>query len=152
MSNQIKTFGSKFFPNISHLASVYRRNNLNKPVYINFHKDFKNTGYVRKIHTIQRKKCITGDTFHIGSSTFFIKDERTHIPCYDKDILVLSDYFTDSYMTFHNKLILIECDFSLPKKYKILCIKEAPYNTTHISQLESQLARTLEHHPNINIV
>lgn len=80
---------------------------------INFFKDFKNNGYVKKV------LCLYEDNSDV---IYFNDRDRTEIPCIDKEIFIISNYD-------HEKMIdtytLIQTDFSIPINYKILMVENS---------------------------
>ncbi|MFJ8528462.1 hypothetical protein [Bacillus sp. NPDC094106] len=80
---------------------------------INFLKDFRNNGYVKKV------LCVYEDVFY-GDVVYYNNREKTDIPCIENDIFILSNY-KDGINTY----TLVQIDFSIPSKYKILLQKDS---------------------------
>lgn len=154
MNKIIRTIGSWIFPNTYNLALNLTKNTSNpKPKTLNLHKEFKNSGYIRKIHSISKNiNLINSESFYIADSTFYRGEQRTCITCHNNDFFLISDYYTSNNMTFFNKLILIQCDFNNSKNYKIICVKEAPFNNTPLRELESEIAFELSKLKDIKII
>lgn len=149
MKLKIKTLHNILLPNTTRRALKRKRvHSQDDTIYIDFFSTFRNAGYVRKIHSLH---VSSNKVLHINKSTLYTKNERKRVPCNDKDVLLLSDYFTDRHFVFHNKFILIQCDFSLPSMYRILYTKEYPINSLSIPELESIIANEIHSKTNIKI-
>ncbi|BAO05101.1 hypothetical protein CF067_17025 [Clostridium sporogenes] len=86
---------------------------------INFFKDFKNNGYVKKVI------CIYEDVRCLPDVTYFnYSNDRatTDISCIDKQIFIISDYDNENNTRTYT---LVQTDFSIPIKYKVLMIKNS---------------------------
>ena len=149
-----KPIGIKLFPEIRNLAiAIHNVKSFHEPKIINWVKEFSHAGYVRKIHSISKKENEEGTySYHIAESTFYTNKERTAVKCKDRDFFLLSDYYTGKYMTFYNKLILVQCDFKTKKKYKIISIEEGSFNKTPITHLEEAIANTLSMSDEIKVI
>lgn len=87
---------------------------------INFRKDFKNNSYVKKILCLYERDIETTRNLASERDVLYYNDRtQTEIPCIDKEILIISDFQNGS------RYILVQTDFSLPNKYKILMIKNS---------------------------
>nr|WP_032072503.1 hypothetical protein [Clostridium botulinum]BAP25763.1 hypothetical protein [Clostridium botulinum] len=93
-----------------------------KPIHyqrINFFKYFKNNGYVKKI------LCLYEDVRCIPDVAYFnYSNDRatTDIPCIDKEIFIISNYDNENGIRTYT---LVQTDFSIPIKYKVLMIKNS---------------------------
>lgn len=90
----------------------------NFPVYerINFLKYFKNNGYVKKV------LCLYKDTRTNSDVVYYNDRDRTNIPCIDKDVFIISNY---NHANNVDTYTLVQVDFSLPEKYKIIMSESA---------------------------
>lgn len=79
---------------------------------INFLRDFKNNGYVKKVLCLYE-----GNSF--VDVVYYNDREITEIPCLDKEIFIIANY--DNRV---NTYTLVQMDFSIPLNYKILMIKD----------------------------
>lgn len=154
MNKILRTIGLKIFPNLYVIAnSSIKNTSITKPKTINWHKEFKNSGYIRKINSISKNISYdNSESFHISESCFYRGEQRAYITCNHKDFLLISDYYTSNDMIFFNKLTLIQCDFNRPKNYNIICVKEAPFNKSPLRELESEIALELSKLDDIKII
>lgn len=154
LNKALRTIGSMIFPNL-HTAAQHINKTTSKKKTKNLYllKDFKNSGYIRKIHSISKNiNSINSETFYITESTFYRGEKRNCINCSNKEFILIADYYTNKAMTFFNKLTLIQCDFSSPKNYNIICTKEAPFNKSSFRELEIEIASELSKLDNIKII
>lgn len=89
---------------------------------INFFKDFKNNGYVKKV------LCLYEDCRYNADVTYFNDRDKTDIPCIDKEIFIISNYDHENKI---NTYTLVQMDFSIPIKYKILMSESLEDNSTN---------------------
>lgn len=87
---------------------------------INFRVDFKNKGYVKKVLSLYEREGSgrTPNHFPDIDVVYYNNREQTNVPCLDKEILIISNYNEGI-----NTYTLVQTDFSIPTKYKILLIK-----------------------------
>lgn len=78
---------------------------------INFRKDFKNNGYVKKVLCLYRHQ--------ISDVVYYNDRDTTEVPCIDKEIFIISNYNT------LNSYTLVQIDFSIPLKYRVLMKKDS---------------------------
>lgn len=78
---------------------------------INFFKDFKNNGYTKRV------LCLYEDLMLNSDVVYFNDRDMTEIPCIDKDVFIISNY---NHKINVNTYTLVQVDFSIPIKYKIL--------------------------------
>lgn len=80
---------------------------------INFFNDFRHNGYVLKVLSISKFGHIRG---------FYYNDRAmTEVPCIDDEIFIISNHNHENKI---NTYTLIQIDFSIDKKYKILLQKD----------------------------
>jgi len=83
---------------------------------VNFFKDFKNNGYVKRVLCLYSNVTINSDV------VYFNDRNKTEIPCIDNEIFIISNYDHEKKV---NTYVLVQTDFSIPLKYKILMTKKS---------------------------
>jgi len=82
---------------------------------INFLNTFKHNGYTKRILNVYDYKCHTA-----SDVVYFNNRAMTDIACTDKELFILSNYDHDINI---NTYTLVQTDFSLPDKLKILMVQ-----------------------------